>query len=355
MTDDLDEIFGIPIADKKSEDHAGAEEAAFSDTMNEANGVAFEDQASKVGSSIKHVGMSSKNINRNNSDVTPKIQNHQDESHVNEIVKHSDARKEEHDAMGDSNPSSKAIDEKKVDSVQHSKKLEENKIVEYNIFSGFNIECRDYDLENFYNIKRDALATWLLPGGVIHFSNIMDELRLAKPDLTQVVFGDMQSMFVALKQIQKWKDRITAIQIDVNQQFYSWKRAIELFRGVLARCRYEKPSEKQDGVVMEHMGDMIMYMSKLESLHSSASAVRENLDNAFDCISRQITTSVSTMGKDVDFVEKKAKNAINATFNSEEYDSVSSVSPVASSMANKKNISAPKNSKESKAGTVDWI
>lgn len=355
MTDDLDEIFGIPIVDKKNEEHAGAEEAAFSDTMNESNGIAFEDQASKVGSSIKNVGRSAKKININNSDGTPKIQNNQDEPHADEAVKHSDAGKEEHDAVGDADSVSKTFDEKKVDSVQHSKKLEAHSVSDHNIFSGFNVECRDYDLENFYNIKRDALATWLLPGGVIHFSNLMEELRQAKPDLTQVVFGDMQSMFVALKQIQKWKDRITAIQIDVNQQFYSWKRAIELFRGVLARCRYEKPSEKQDGVVMEHMGDMIMYMSKLESLHFSASAVRENLDNAFDCISRQITTSVSTMGKDVDFVEKKTKSAINSTFVSEEYDSVSSAPFSAPSVASKKSMSTPKSSRESKAGTVDWI
>jgi len=324
MTDDLDEIFGIPVADKKQEDHAGSEEAAFSDTMNEANGVVFEDQASKVESSIKNAGRSSKSISRNNGNVTPKVQNHKDESNANEVVEHSDTRKEKHHALGDSNSTSEVADEEKVDSVQLQKKLEDKSSLEYNIFSGFNIECREHDLENFYNIKRDALATWLLPGGVVNFSAIMEELRQAKPDLTQVVFGDMQSMFVALKQIQKWKDRITAIQIDVNQQFYAWKRAIELFRGVLARCRYEKPSEKQDGVVMEHMGDMVMYMSKLESLHASASAVRENLDNAFECISRQITTSVSTMGKDVDFVEKKTKNAISSTFNSEDKDSVSS-------------------------------
>jgi hypothetical protein len=159
-------------------------------------------------------------------------------------------------------------------------------------------------------MKKDALSGWLLPGGEINFINTQEELVHARVDLSTIEFGDLHAMFDALKGVQHWKDRVTEISLRVNAQYYSWKRAIDLFRGTLARMHYEKPAEKQDGVVMEHMGDMIRYFSQLESLHANVDAVVRNLDNAFDCISRQITVSLPQGHKDSDTVEKRvSKNA----------------------------------------------
>lgn len=352
MTDDLDEIFGIPLADKKSEDQEGAEEAAFGDTMNEANGLSFEDQSSKLNKVVSNAGRSSPNIIRKNSNGKSKIQDAKDGSDADEAISNSDTRKEEHNALGDSQEAVKDFHEEKVDTSKLQTPPVISKSVEGNIFTEFKLTSEDPDLFSFYNIKQDALASWLLPGGVINFSSLMDELRMARPDLSKVVFGDMKSMFVALNHIQKWKDRITAIQIDVNQQYYSWKRAIDLFRGVLARCKYEKPSEKQEGVVMENMGDLIVYMTKLESIHASASAVAENLDNAFDCISRQITTSVTTISKDAGVVERKTSDAMASISDFGDYDKIDSPK---NSTKTSNSADSKQSNKNLKAGTVDWI
>lgn len=352
MTDDLDEIFGIPVPEKKNEDSEGSEEAAFSDTMNDANGIAFDEQASKVDKVVSDMGRTVGNIYRKNNDGKSKIQDAKDGSNADEADSYSNARKEEHNSLGDAKKASKNVHEEKVDSSKPTPVVGIAKASDLGIFNSFVITSKDTDLDNFYNIKQDALASWLLPGGAMNFSALMDEIRQARPDLSKVVFGDMKSMFVALNHIQKWKDRITSIQIDVNQQYYAWKRAIELFRGVLARCRYEKPSERQEGVVMEHMGDLIVYMSKLESIHASVSAVAENLDNAFDCISRQITTSVTTMNKDVDMVERKTGTAMANSSDVGEYDTVDSPK---SSVKNKPSAYNKSDGKISKAGTIDWI
>lgn len=351
MKEDLDEIFGIPVPEKKTEEHVGAEETAFGDTMNDANGVTFVDQATKLNNSISNTGRSGTKTSRKSSDGKSKIQTPQDGPNADEIIKHSDSRKEEHNALGNSNKQVDNVHEEKVDTTKPAQEISSSHKPHKSVFHGFILDCDDPDLFNFYNIKQDALATWLLPGGTMNFSALTDELRQARPDLSQVVFGDLQSMFLALRHIQKWKDRITCMQVDINQQYYAWKRAVELFRGVLARCKYEKPSERQEGVVMEHMGDMIMYMSKLESLHASSSAVGENLDNAFDCISRQITTSVSTMNKDVDIVERKVNAAQNMASNLSDFDGLSDTMS-----KNKTKSSAPnrQSEKDSKAGTIDW-
>lgn len=352
MTDDLDEIFGIPLADKKNEEQEGAEEAAFGDTTNEANGIPFEEQSSKLNKVVSNTGRVSPKIIRKSSDGKPKIQDAKNGSDVNEAISDSNTRKEEHNALGNTKEEFKDSHEAKVDTAKLQPPSLNANASSGNIFLDFKLTCEDPELSSFYNIKQDALASWLLPGGAMNFPSLMEELRMARPDLSKVVFGDMKSMFIALNHIQKWKDRITAIQIDVNQQYYAWKRAIELFRGVLARCRYEKPSERQEGVVMEHMGDLIVYMSKLESIHASASAIAENLDNAFDCISRQITTSVTTIGKDASVVERKTSDAIASVSDFGDYDNVDSpkTGVKTSNTANLRN-----QNKVSKAGTVDWI
>jgi hypothetical protein len=352
MTDDLDEIFGIPMPEKKNEETSGSEEAAFSDTMNDSNGSSFSDQTEKLETAVSKLGRSSKVKIGNKSGGKNEIQNTQDGSNSNEIIQHSDSRVEKHYAMGNSEPSKQTDHEEKVDT-SVSKKTVTNTGSGYGgIFHGFVLECNDYELSNFYNIKQDALATWLLPGGALNFSSITEELRQARPDLSKVVFGDMESMFIALRQIQKWKDRITSMQVDINQQYFPWKRAMELFRGTLARHRYEKPSERQEGVVMEHMGDMVMYFSKLESIHASISAVAENLDAAFECISRQITMSVSTIGKDTDLVEKKVNAMSSIESDMNDFDKIGDVKTVKS---NAKTAFSGSNKKDQKAGETNWI
>jgi RNAse (barnase) inhibitor barstar len=113
---------------------------------------------------------------------------------------------------------------------------------------------------------------------------------------------------------------------------------------------YEKPSEKQEGVVMEHMGDMVKYYSQLEALHASVDAVSRNLDNAFDCVSRQITLCLPVAGKDIDTIDKKVTKASN-DFSAEILSSADGI-PWGSSDKSRQRVDSKISGK--KIGTVDW-
>jgi hypothetical protein len=190
---------------------------------------------------------------------------------------------------------------------------------------GWRFESTDDSFISFYDEKKSAINGWLLPFGEIDFKDVMSELSDARVDLSSLHYGDLNKVFSLMKDIQQWRDRVAQIAIRINAQYYSWKRAIDLFTGLLAQYKYEKPAIKQEGVVYEHMGDMVRYYSQLESSHKSVEMILKNLDNAFECLSRQVT--ISMPGKDHEDLEKKASNMIaGENVNKEKYTSSTDLS-----------------------------
>jgi len=145
---------------------------------------------------------------------------------------------------------------------------------------------------SFYREKRDALENELLIGGEIDFDQFHAELEKASVDIS---VGDT---FVAelvckkMEEVQRWRDRIKHLQLQVNKQYFRWERSIDLFEGLLSRVEYERG--KQDGLKYEHMYDMEMYFGSLKSLHKSIECVSKTLDGAFECLSRQVTVIMPT-------------------------------------------------------------
>jgi hypothetical protein len=72
--------------------------------------------------------------------------------------------------------------------------------------------------------------------------------------------------------------------------------ASELLKGLLFRIEPVKPASAQEGVFYEHMSDILMYFSDLEHLYRSSEHVYNNLNNAFECLSRHLTISLPMKG-----------------------------------------------------------
>ena len=115
-------------------------------------------------------------------------------------------------------------------------------------------------------------------------------------------------------------DRVKYIQIKVNDQYFLWKRFTELLRGYLARVQYLKPVAKQDGLVLEHMGDIEFYTTKLEALHDNSILIMRTLERSFDLLSRKVTISVEqrTIDRYVQKDNKKPDNNYYSTNENEE-------------------------------------
>lgn len=342
MIDDkeLEDIFGIPQDGSNiSED---SHDSAYIDVCSNKNNLSFSDEINKLNRDMEAKNVKQEKVTKIDLSIQNKSKE-QNENEKNNNVRSRDNKteltesdeflgdkvlhskdKEDLDASGE-----KARDIKFIFSKNKEKKEE------------WKLNCQDSIFEKFYIAKMESLSDWLLVGGRINFEKVNQELIDSRIDLSNVNFADFNMLFNLLKNVQIFKDRITLIEIQCNNQYFCWKRAIDLFQGILAQCHYEKPAAKQDGIVYEHMSDFISYYSRLESLHYNIQSVVKNLDQAFDTISRQITISMPS--RDYESVENKmnSNSVVGESFiNNEKKSSL--------------NLSKNKTVDTVKTGTVDW-
>lgn len=141
---------------------------------------------------------------------------------------------------------------------------------------------------NSLYIKKKELLFKHMVGGQVEYTRWMDELAEAKVDIRGEIF-DNQLIIRQMEEVQQNRERVKYIQIRVNNQYYMFKRYIEMMRGFLARIEYIKPVSKQEGLIMEHMRDIELYYTRLEALHDSANKTEKTLGAAFDTLSRKAT------------------------------------------------------------------
>ena len=144
--------------------------------------------------------------------------------------------------------------------------------------------------DHFYQNKKSTINR-ISHGGILPFDNWNEELRKAYVDVTAAELYDLEFIQRKMQQVQKWRDRIQEILLKTNTQYFLWKRAIDLLHGALAGTQYEKPAERQKGVIFQHLGDMEFYFADLEALKENVHSVMRNLEGAFECLSRQLTVA----------------------------------------------------------------
>jgi hypothetical protein len=141
--------------------------------------------------------------------------------------------------------------------------------------------------ESFYRQKKNVLDS-CLAGGQIEFSLWSKELEDASVDVVTEVF-DQQVIIKQMEAVQQFRNRVKYIGVRVNNQYFLFDRFAPLLRGYLARIQYIKPALKQDGLVLEHMGDIEFYFERLRSLHKSVADAEKNLAAAYEMLSRKVT------------------------------------------------------------------
>lgn len=154
----------------------------------------------------------------------------------------------------------------------------------------WDLNCPAPRYQKFYDAKREALNSSLLKYGELPFDEYCKELEDASVDTSVGETFVPELVCKRMSECQQLRERIKQIQLRVNRQFFQWDRHIELFRGLLARCEYDRG--KQEGVEYEHMADLNSYFGELKSLHKSIDNVMRILDSAFECLSRQVTVAL---------------------------------------------------------------
>ena len=139
----------------------------------------------------------------------------------------------------------------------------------------------------FYQKKRNLLFRYMV-GGQMEYKRWTQELEDARVIIKGEVF-DHQLIIRQMEAVQQHRERVKSIHVRVNNQYFTFKRFVEMMKGSLARIEYLKPVIRQEGLIMEHMRDLELYYARLEALHDSATKTEKTLEKAFDTLSRKCT------------------------------------------------------------------
>ncbi|MFA5759383.1 MAG: hypothetical protein WC942_08540 [Clostridia bacterium] len=189
------------------------------------------------------------------------------------------------------------IEEHKKDEEEETEEYEKKDIANYNSLETNNgkivwfTESPSRLFDQFYRIKKNFIDTYITNVRQINYDRFMYELENAKVDVSTEVL-DKTVLFLKMDEIQRNIDRVVHIQLKCYDQYFITKRFVELLRGSLARVQYLKPQLKQDGLILEHMGDLELYCKRLETVYEGANQIMKTLERAFDNISRKVTWSL---------------------------------------------------------------
>lgn len=179
-----------------------------------------------------------------------------------------------------------------------TKKVEKNSIGQkvgnssHKVYIPWNFVSPSPLYEPFYDAKKEMVEK-LTGADLLDFYSLTKELEDSFVDISSETF-DPKDASKKMEQVQKYRDRVKSLMIKINKQYFIWERQVDLLRGVLSRIHYEKPVIKNEGIIREHMNDIILYFDNLCGLRESAKCVMANLDGAFECLSRRISVSMDS-------------------------------------------------------------
>jgi len=190
--------------------------------------------------------------------------------------------------------------------------------------------------------------------GFIPFEKYQEELKQAFVPIWNPT-DDTSVVNEKIKAISDWRNRVTQITLEVDPQLSWWSMVVEHLQGLLALTQYEKPKERQTGMHYIHLRDVEDYLSRLKGIKSNCTSVMNNLDKAYDSLSRQITVIMPQ--KELEKYQNSNSTNYGIPFNVnkspaqkallEEYDSLNNVENVMKT--SKRTIEV-----ESKTGKVSW-
>ncbi len=302
---EIDEIFGIPVDGSHLDDSGSPDDAGYASVKKKSSDNDFDKEISRAHSSLSSVPSRKPDRPKKSAEtvVAPvpaevSAPAAPDRPAPNPVVEKKEMSKKKNE----------------VNEVAHDEESPDGTMSDWQgmpVGGEWRLSHPDPRFAPFYENKKKALETWLLPGGKIKFQELNRELRESRMDLSDVVIGDIKNLFEKMRGVQALKDRVSYIISCCNEQYYPWKRAVEMFTGVLARIQYLKPAQRQGGLNAEHMADMERYLSELEALHFNAEHVSRNLESVYEMLSRQVTMSLPQ--RDIDNTEKKAQKGVSGS------------------------------------------
>lgn len=144
--------------------------------------------------------------------------------------------------------------------------------------------------KDFYRYKFLFLKTALSRFKVLDLGEMTQELRDIKLDHyidADTIHPDL--IRVKLNEAYKWRVRVASLLIHAFEQFYAWRRWLDMMRAKLWKDHALKGAYNRDGLTLEHLYDIEQYVHDMEGFIESAKHFDNMLKAASDSLSRQLT------------------------------------------------------------------
>ena len=190
--------------------------------------------------------------------------------------------------------------------------------------TGWKLKSPGRIYDEFYKIKRKYVC--LISGnGQLNFEKLTADLIDCHVDISTEIL-DKTILFDKQDRLFQCYERVRQLEIQMANEYFGWKRFVEIIRGTLARAQYLKPVSKQAGLEEEHMGDIELYFTSIEALRKKVDTTKETLDKAYENINRKISVMLDANAKNSDTMTRMKPMVDSRPLNNnklEHYDNVS--------------------------------
>lgn len=141
----------------------------------------------------------------------------------------------------------------------------------------------------FYKNKFDVLCGLMVRFPILETSDIRSEMH--KCNIDHYVGTDEVSFDLLRRRVDtclQHRTRINSLLTSVYEQFFIWERCLEMLRGKLCKDYYLKNAQQRDGLVLEHLTDMEMYVHDVKGVMEALRHIDGILKTSSDSLSRQI-------------------------------------------------------------------
>lgn len=159
------------------------------------------------------------------------------------------------------------------------------------------VKCPQFTLYDG-NIAYRSFYKWK----VINLKNLLTSFPLLDlPSMTEELHGTQIKHFIGddvispelvqrkLDDTYRCRTRVASLLIAAFEQFYAWERILDMLKGKLFKDHEIRGADKRDGMVLEHVSDIELYVSKMKGFIESAKHFDSMLKAAADSLSRQLT------------------------------------------------------------------
>lgn len=154
----------------------------------------------------------------------------------------------------------------------------------------FTLDDGSLSFRDFYRSKFHYLNLALTRFPILELKSIREEFKDVNVDH---FIGDE---YISPELVQKKLDnayrcrtRVSSLLITMYEQYYLWKRFLDMLRSKLWKDHDIKGSHRRDGTILEHLSDVECYFCEMEGVMESGKHIDGILKAATDSLSRQLT------------------------------------------------------------------